>query len=114
MLTQAQVLQKYLSFDYRIRYLADGVPPSDLPEHGTVFAVENGLAISQGLACDPLRRPLLFKTEAEAFAYRHGLGLKWPVLAFYEEEPEVDETETLGGDGLDAYTLAEIAAYIGE
>ena len=114
MLTQAQVLQKYLSFDYRIRYLADGVPPSDFTEHGIVFAVENGLAISQGLACDPLRRPLLFKTEAEAFAYRHGLGMGWPVLAFYEEEPELDEAETLGGNDLDDYTLAEITAYIGE
>ena len=114
MLTQAQVLQKYLSFDYRIRYLANGVLPSDVPEHGTVFAVENGLAIGQGLACDPLHRPLLFKTEAEAFAYRHGLGLKWPVLAFYEEEPEIDEAEALGGNDLDAYTLSEIAAYIGE
>lgn len=114
MLTQAQVLHKYLSLDYRIRYLAEGVRPLEAAEPDTAFALENGQAIGHGLVCDPLHRPLLFATEAEAFAYRSRLGLERPVLAFHETEPEIDDAETLGGATLDSATLAGVAAYLGE
>ncbi|MGO9444453.1 MAG: hypothetical protein ACLPXB_06690 [Thiobacillaceae bacterium] len=111
MLTQELVLQKYLSFDYRIRYLAELVHPSTIAEPDAVFALENGLG--HGLVCDPLSRPLLFDTEAEAFSYRHRLGLERPVLVFHEDESYVKGTEIEIGS-LDASTLAAVDRYLGE
>ncbi len=111
MLTQELVLQKYLSFDYRIRYLAELVHPSTIAEPDAVFALENGLG--HGLVCDPLSRPLLFDTEAEAFSYRNRLGLERPVLVFYEGEPDVKDTE-MEISCLDASTIAALNLYLGE
>jgi hypothetical protein len=112
MLTQELVLQKYQSFDYHIRYLAHGVCPLPVPELDTVFALENG--VGHGLVCDPLNRPLIFNTEAEAFDYRSQLGLTLPVLVFYEEEPEVSEAAMEELDFMDAATLAGLDDCLGE
>ncbi|MGA7178229.1 MAG: hypothetical protein WBX11_01390 [Thiobacillaceae bacterium] len=112
MLSPELALQKYQTFDYRIRYLADGVHPLEEPEADTVFALENG--IGHGLVCDALLRPLLFETEAEAFSVRKRLGLVYPVLVFHDGEPDVRDAEMKAPGCLDASTLAEVDAYMGE
>jgi hypothetical protein len=112
MLTQELVMQKYLTFDYRIRYLTDGARPLPVPEPGTVFALENGLG--HGLVCDPLNRPLIFNTEEEAFSIRKRLGLVYPVLVFHEGEPEASEFEMTGVDSLDVSTATGLKEYLGE
>lgn len=89
-LTAKEVLERYSVRDYRIRYRAAGA----LPDTGGAAHARFVLECAPGdLVADPLGQPLLFETEAQAFAYRRRLGIPYPVLVFYEagHEPEFEE-----------------------
>ncbi len=82
--------------------------PDDRREPHVVFAVE---CAPGALAGDPSGAPLLFQTEAQAFAYRRRLGILHPVLVFYEDgyAPDVEAYDT------EIHTLTEharINAYV--
>ncbi|MHB8388828.1 MAG: hypothetical protein ACYDBH_04495 [Acidobacteriaceae bacterium] len=89
-LTAKDVLERYSVRDYRIRYRAAGAVPDTGRAAQARFVVE---CAPGDLVADPLGQPLLFETEAEAFAYRRRLGIPFPVLVFYEagHEPECEE-----------------------
>lgn len=94
------VLQRYRTFDYAIRYLAPGVPPADRKEPDTVFALEVGPG---ELARDARGRPLLFPTEAAAFRWRTAGGATGPVLAFGPERPGIEDDAAFDAGDLAAY-----------
>lgn len=96
------VLQRYRTFEYALRYLAPGVPPSDRKEPDIVFALEVG---PEELARDARGRPLLFPTEAAAFRWRRLGGDTGPVLVFGPAEDDADDEETF--DAADLATYAE-------
>jgi hypothetical protein len=114
MLTHEIALQKYLSHDYRIRYLGDGVDPTCVPEQNTVFALESGRQVGHGLVCDPPHRPLPFHTEEQVFAHRSALGLERPMLVFHTKPQKEPEPEAAAGNALDVGTFFEVARYLGE
>ena len=89
-LTAKAILERYSVLAYRIRYRAVGADPSNKVEAHARFALECGPG---DLVADPLGQPLLFVTEAQAFAYRARLGIRHPVLVFYEagHEPEFQD-----------------------
>jgi len=89
-LTAKEVLERYGVRDYRIRYRAAGVAPDTGPAAHARFVVE---CAPGDLVADPLGLPLLFETEARAFAYRRRLGIPYPVLVFYEASQEPECTE---------------------
>ena len=100
-----EIMARYRSFDYAIRYLAPGDKPEAQPETDTVFALEVG---PEQLAVDARGRPLLFETEAEAFAWREagGAASAGPVLAFGPPiEGADDDIEASGVD------MAAVSAY---
>lgn len=87
LLTAKAILERYSVLAYRIRYRAPGVHPSSRIEGHARFVLECGPG---DLVADPLGQPLLFATEAQAFAYRARLGIRHPVLVFYEAGHEPD------------------------
>ena len=91
-LTAREVLARYSVLQYRIRYRALGSPPGSAPEAHARFALE---CAPGNFVADPLGQPLLFETEAQAFAYRRRLGILHPVLVFYEagHAPEYEDHE---------------------
>lgn len=99
-MSQEDVLQRYRAFDYAIRYLTPGVPPSDRKEPDTVFALEVG---PEELARDARGRPLLFPTEAAAFRWRGLGGDSGPVLAFGPAGEGMDEEHAFDAGELTAY-----------
>lgn len=108
LLTAKEILERYSVWEYRIRYRAAGAHPSSQVEAHARFALECGPG---DLVADPLGQPLLFETEAQAFAYRARLGIRHPVLVFYEaghEPAYADHDEECDGGLPD---LARIAAY---
>ncbi|MGO9446442.1 MAG: hypothetical protein ACLPXB_16955 [Thiobacillaceae bacterium] len=114
MLTQLKVLQKYRSHDYRIRDLDEGVEPGKAPEPDTVFALERGPVMGDGLCCDPLHRPLLFHTEEQVTAHRSALQLAGPVLAFHARPQAEPDLEAAAGNTLDRCAHAAVAAHLGK
>lgn len=107
-MTPEQVQKKYQSFDYRIRYLSQGVTPLTAPEPGAVYAVE---CDEMRLLSEPSGKPWLFATEAEAFATRETLGISFPVLVFSEREPAVADAQMENAEHLDRAVLASVDAY---
>ena len=89
-LTAKDVLERYSVRDYRIRYRATGITLDTECTAQARFVLE---CAPGDLVADPLGQPLLFETEAQAFAYRRRLGIPYPVLVFYEagQEPELEE-----------------------
>lgn len=89
-LTAKEVQARYSVRDYRIRYRAAGGIPDAAGAAHARFVLE---CAPGDLVADPIGDPLLFETEAEAFAYRRRLGIPYPVLVFYAagEEPEFEE-----------------------
>ncbi|MHB1586814.1 MAG: hypothetical protein ACYCRH_03465 [Acidiferrobacteraceae bacterium] len=108
-LTAREILERYSAWEYRIRYHAAGLAPSNKVEPHTRFALECGPG---DLVADPLGQPLLFDTEAQAFAYRERLGILHPVLVFYEagHEPDFEDYDEDRDGGLP--DPARIHAYV--
>ena len=98
-LTAKAILERYSVLAYRIRYRAAGAHPISQVEAHARFALECG---SGDLVADPLGQPLLFESEAQAFAYRQRLGILHPVLVFYEagHEPEFQDHDEERDGGL--------------
>ncbi|MHB1528619.1 MAG: hypothetical protein ACYCXT_04175 [Acidiferrobacteraceae bacterium] len=107
-LTPRDILERYSILDYRICYRAAGAHLSTRVEAHARFALECGPG---DLVADPLGQPLLFATEAQAFAYRARLGIRHPVLVFYEagHEPALEEYDEERDGGLP--DLARVTAY---
>ena len=88
-LTPKEVHARYSVREYAIRYLDRETRPRTQPEPYTVFALE---CCPEALVADPVGAPVLFETEAQAFAYRNRLGILHPVLVFHEtgHAPELE------------------------
>ncbi|MHB8564843.1 MAG: hypothetical protein ACYDDA_13100 [Acidiferrobacteraceae bacterium] len=108
-LTAKDIVERYSVLAYRIRYRTVGAYPNNKVEAHARFALECGPG---DLVADPLGQPLLFATEAQAFAYRQRLGILHPVLVFYEagHEPDFEDHDEETDGGLP--DPARLAAYI--
>ena len=74
-----------------LRYLGPGVVPNQNPVPGIVYALETA---ENRLYSDPMSDPVLFVSEAEAFAVRNALG-SGNVLVFEDHpgDPFVDAAD---------------------
>lgn len=99
-MTPDEITQRYQAFDYAIRYLAPGVPPSTEEETDTVFALE---VAPQELAKDARGKPLMFSTEAAAFNWRSAGGNTGPVLAFGPHTPDIEDAADFDAGDVEEY-----------
>ena len=90
-MTPETVRDRYDRFAYMFRYLGPGVAPNQNPEPGVVYALETA---ENRLYSDPMSDPVLFASEAEAFAVRNALG-SGNVLVFEDlpRDPFIDAAD---------------------